>query len=221
MLLLPLILWWGNCPTRFARGRCGRVLCTLVILAILAGLPPTGCPADELVAVEDSIAPMGIETDRRYREGTTVPRTDGRIVLLGRRYAFVPGGRSLADGARTPDGSAVLDSNIRNNDQPTILVRRPMMDRPTIRKTGSTGLEPISDATDRSATTQGSPLLLVENLMLQRIVESMRVDPADDRWTLGGEMLEFFDGNRLLIRTAQRSNRVESVRSEFTGEAKN
>ena len=41
--------------------------------------------------------------------------------------------------------------------------------------------------------------------MLQRIVEAMRDNAIDDRWEISGEILEFFDQNRLLIRTARAS----------------
>ena len=41
--------------------------------------------------------------------------------------------------------------------------------------------------------------------MLQRIVEAIREDADDDRWTVSGQVSEFFDQNRLIIRTAQRS----------------
>ncbi len=42
--------------------------------------------------------------------------------------------------------------------------------------------------------------------MLQRIVEATRADANDDRWEVSGEILEFFEQNRLLIRTIQRAN---------------
>jgi hypothetical protein len=47
--------------------------------------------------------------------------------------------------------------------------------------------------------------VLVENLMLQRIVEAIRADSRDNSWLLSGEVTEFFQENRLLIRTAQRA----------------
>ena len=55
-----------------------------------------------------------------------------------------------------------------------------------------------SEASDR--------LVLIENLMLQRIAESVRSDNSDDRWILTGTMTEYFGENRMVIETAQRSN---------------
>lgn len=43
--------------------------------------------------------------------------------------------------------------------------------------------------------------------MLQRIVEAVVADAADDCWTISGEIMEFRNQNRLLIDTAQRVNR--------------
>tara|TARA_R110002111_G_scaffold100750_3_gene156047 strand:- start:799 stop:1032 length:234 start_codon:yes stop_codon:yes gene_type:complete len=53
---------------------------------------------------------------------------------------------------------------------------------------------------------QSSHLILAENLMLQRIVESIRSDVTDSRWVLSGKVTEFFGENRMVISTAQRSN---------------
>lgn len=57
-----------------------------------------------------------------------------------------------------------------------------------------------------SGAQRGQYILLCENQMLQRIVESIRADANDDRWEISGEILEFFEDNRLLIRTIQRAN---------------
>ena len=47
---------------------------------------------------------------------------------------------------------------------------------------------------------------LVESRMLARIAEALRHDGHDDRWRLGGDILEFEGRNWLLIRTAVRDS---------------
>jgi hypothetical protein len=149
----------------------------------------------------------GESGNARLREGTLIAPTPGRIVLIGRRWAFIPAQRDastsdpLAASALPAEpplpaasrlDSAVRSFGYRSSDDP-----------------------PVSLAVDSAAVIgapgaeNGRPLgqmLISENLMLQRIVESIREDAADDRWTVSGEVSEFFDQNRLIIRTAQRAS---------------
>lgn len=121
------------------------------------------------------------------REGTLLPPTSGRVALIGRRWAFVPASsetapQPLANPAASPSVGAVTfgSSPARSQNAP----------RTTAAQAGS---EPVQ-------------WMISENLMLQRVVEAIRIDPSDDRWTISGEVTEFFDQNRIIIRTAQRSN---------------
>ena len=59
---------------------------------------------------------------------------------------------------------------------------------------------------DQEPAGEVAHILVTENLMLQRIVEAIRADATDDRWMVSGEVSEFFNENRLTIRTAQRAN---------------
>ena len=58
-----------------------------------------------------------------------------------------------------------------------------------------------------SRPAETSSWMLLENLMLERIDRSLREDPTDDRWTIGGLLTEFDEQNFLLIRWAQRTSR--------------
>ena len=63
-----------------------------------------------------------------------------------------------------------------------------------------------SDENDAAPPAPRTQFLLTENLNLQRIVEAIRDDAADEKWVLTGEVSEYFGESRLTIRTAQRSN---------------
>jgi hypothetical protein len=152
------------------------------------------------------------DTDRgdvskaRLREGTLIPPTPGRIVLIGRRWAFIP---DRADAAQS-------DPLAMTGELPATPL--PAASRPdsTSRPFGyrSSGDPSVGGNVD-PATPVNSPvgargkptgqMLISENLMLQRIAEAIREDAADDRWTVSGQVSEFFEQNRLIIRTAQRS----------------
>jgi hypothetical protein len=145
---------------------------------------------------------------KQLREGTLIPPTVGQIVLLGRRWAFVPTGKpaEIADEIVRfqPDG-------VRSQ-----LVGFDVKPRPTRLGTASRSLPALNAArVARKADHQGNQdgtelqlprIIISENLMLQRIVEAIRADASDNRWTVSGEVTEFFSANRLLIRTAQRAN---------------
>jgi hypothetical protein len=129
--------------------------------------------------------------------------------LLGRRWVFVPAGQHSASQHelltveqrfRAPAASqdsnprptrlgAATETKIHSSAQyaPATLVR--------------------NDTTPEVVVDRNQPhLVVVENLMLQRIVEAIRADASDDQWTVSGEVTEFFKENRLLIHTAQRAN---------------
>lgn len=148
----------------------------------------------------------GDVSNARLREGTLVPPTPGRIVLIGRRWAFIP---ARADAAQS-------DPLAMTGELPATSL--PVASRPesasspfgyrssTDPSNGGNG-DPTSPV-NSPVGARGKPtgqMLISENLMLQRIVEAIREDADDDRWTVSGQVSEFFDQNRLIIRTAQRS----------------
>ncbi len=49
----------------------------------------------------------------------------------------------------------------------------------------------------------------LENLMLQRIVDSIQIDPADRFWQISATVTEFAQTNYLLLTTAQRAPRSD------------
>lgn len=152
----------------------------------------------------------------KLREGTVVPPTVGRVVHLGRRWAFVP----LHPSADSP----LPPLNELRETTPAPAHARPAMDRDQRQLTVNRGVQlgwdletaPADHAVtplagqrsdeNLSGAQRGQYILLCENQMLQRIVESIRADANDDRWEISGEILEFFEDNRLLIRTIQRAN---------------
>ena len=121
--------------------------------------------------------------------------------MIGRRWAFLPGTIEVAQNRASTNESSdqfsfrSTNRNFQSQDKPDPITNP---SRPDGRL--SLGLRVRGDNVPRKQ------VLIVENLMLQRLVEAIRVDPSDDGWTISGEVIEFFDQNRLIIRTAQRSN---------------
>jgi hypothetical protein len=153
------------------------------------------------------------------REGTLIPPTKGRIVMLGRRWTFIS---DWADKQRRGEDSAALapmrhidmfEASIASLQRARAVVgysrerkrtQEEQKQLPT--RLASTKVEHTNEA-DQNEIAKLSQVLLSENLMLQRIVESIRVDASDDRWSVTGEVSEFMGENRLLIHTAQRASK--------------
>jgi hypothetical protein len=228
MLLLTLILWWARAPMRFFDGRLRTAIAivAIVILAFPCGTVTPSCIADDrfnadpgrsaLVSTGDAKQkrPGSLpKNQQRLREGTLVPQTVGRILLRGRRWEFV------SETARSRADDAVAATNQRR----TWLVGFQPPARPTYqppaRPTQLGSSTRTTGIMDRAETLASVPaaekargpalpmsIILTENLMLQRVAEAIRANPSDDQWVVSGEITEFFDENRLIIRTAQRSN---------------
>ena len=142
----------------------------------------------------------------RLREGTLIPPTPGRIVLIGRRWAFIPTPADAAQSDPLARGGVSREANLPSASRPNS-VSRPFGYRSAVDQSVGAVADPAT-ALAAPVGARGKPtgqMLISENLMLQRIVEAIREDAADDRWTLSGQVSEFFDQNRLIIRTAQRS----------------
>ena len=106
-----------------------------------------------------------LQTSPTIREGTQIPPTIGKFVIVGRRWSFVPEPAPPLNGQR---GHAT--------------------------EIPSTG------------TAMNFPVLVVENLLLQRVVEAVRDDTIADRWSVTGRLTEFFGENRLILQTARRAD---------------
>ena len=294
MLILPLIFWWAKSPFRFAHGQIrGVILVAMVLLqSAVVAQDPLRSVADDGRADSPSLRRVVADLERtrlgddgvdwesgqwdpdapvkasvRHREDTRVPATPGRIVAVGRRWAFIPVAgdaapfnpssqvsnrdspaefgtsqsrperfgssfatgdsatrsvaanraaaedRSISSGAGGPAGSQ-LPSTLGGyqttegpgstgpmgtaNERPDARLR--LVDDEFGPLTGAAGL-PV-----RSQSAIPHSYVLLENLALSRIVDSIRRDPTDDAWIVTGRLTEFGDENYLLLETSRRSN---------------
>ncbi len=167
------------------------------------------------------------------REGTPIPPTSGRFIMMGRRWAFVPDAAAGAeqdagrDDQRSPAASDRAQEDLAG-EIPSSAESRREPRAPTVypaRGTGSgeagsanvestevgkAGSETERDAPESSSDPQPLELpqmLVVENLLLQRIVDAVRDDTIANRWTVTGMVTEYFGENRLILHTAQRADR--------------
>lgn len=232
MLLLPLFLWWAHSPLSIATGRIKSILCITVVFALLlvTFAPQTRCEAEDRLQQRIPANESGLFADPRQRdkrdamgekkhllrEGTLIPPTKGRIAMLGRRWTFIS---DREDTQRMTEGSTVI-SPIRQIDlfkasiaslqraravagysRKTEPVQK---EKPLPTQLASTKGDKTTKA-ERNEFVEMGQILLSENLLLQRIVESIRADSSDDHWSVTGEISEFMGENRLLILTAQRA----------------
>lgn len=226
---------------RFSIGRSRQLICMLSLWAIsVAALPTTrNVIADEPMLTPQGSGQMGanqISAAHVVREGTEIPLTQGRIAMLGRRWAFVPDQTSLlhkqlngeklndvlgvkrgspskllrivskteviqkADRVLVPVGRTTYINRLIG---PVTLVSTPNRGSSSNRLISSKSSVRPSEHQDKRSL-QANQLILAENLMLERIVDSIRSDVSDDRWILSGTINEFFGENRMVVTTAQR-----------------
>ena len=224
MLLLTLVLWWAQSPMGSFDGRLRPVIAILLI-AVLA-FPGTAftpeCIAEERFYTDtgrsDSKTLVGnmAKNSSRLREGTLVPPTIGRIELKGRRWEFVSNiTRTKPEDVveTTPVEHAWLVGFIPRSRPLTTTRPQSKRQRTLNRQRAAAQPEPAPVLTSAPASSVEKPglalpssIVVTENLMLQRIAEAIRANPTDDLWVVSGEITEFFEENRLIIRTAQRSN---------------
>lgn len=65
---------------------------------------------------------------------------------------------------------------------------------------------PPPDGKGGPATAIDFPILVIENLLLQRVVEAVRDDTIANDWAVTGRVTEFFGENRLILLTARRDD---------------
>jgi hypothetical protein len=200
------------------------IVLTVMITAILPCVTSTShrlVAADPSTAGGDARSPGdGRFADRnldgqpgrsQMREGTLIPPMSGRIVLVGRRWAFLPDGLESESARVTSSASSAAASSSpfefpKPNNRPTQLGDTSPIDPYAAPAPSLDASLSSSPETSGQLGRPKSQILICENVMLQRVVEAVRLDASDDRWTVSGEITEFFDENRLLIRTAQRAN---------------
>jgi hypothetical protein len=214
MLLLLLLLWLAHSPIGIAAGRLAITLTIIAAIAISFGTQNTTVLADDRYDRNKGPATFEPASNQNHnaqllREGTLIPPTVGRIVMLGRRWAFIPDNQEpeTDDDLVTFGKDRVVASMIGFTRLP----------RPKRLGAASTSFAASADSKMsatlvRTESSKGNTfptvlprVLVVENLMLQRIAEAIRTDGSDDRWTVSGEVTEYFNENQLLIRTAQRA----------------
>lgn len=198
MLVVALILWYARRTEPLSLRDVQRCLAIFLLTLFLV-------PADLSLPACQGQDAKAFGKEHLLREGSRIPPTTGRIVMVGRRWAFVP-----IDDKKKPDEVA--------EDELTV-ARAYMITESQLRATrlGSSGTDygknrfhavaaPLSELT-RQLPASFEQITLQENLMLQRIVSAIRADATDDHWIISGEISEFFNENLLTIRLAQRANR--------------
>ncbi len=222
MLLLPFLFIWAHAPMHFSTSHLRILITASVMVTLLSPLltlsPNSLASAADAFDREDLRATRNAASAQkpvRLREGTLIPPTAGTIVLVGRRWVFVPASTASAPGdvAVNSDSLNATSNEIRFRPKPRPVRlgaagaadATPDWNESATRSVDDPAVAAVG--TDRPRAKGSMPQMLVgENLMLQRIVEAVRIDPSDDRWTVSGEVTEFFDENQLIIRTAQRAN---------------
>lgn len=214
MLLNVVILWWTNRswwtnrPARFAFRRARNVTGRVAIIVVMISAITAATSVAEERHGRESMAILGSDHGSAtpsgvvlLREGSRIPPTPGRIVLMGRRWVFIPATNARGDVASASTYPPADRDSAADGFDPSE-VRRLF---------GSVAFTATSDngGQDGKGThgQSGNQLVLAENLNLQRIIEAVRADPADENWIVTGQISEFFGENRLTISTAQRSNR--------------
>ncbi len=140
---------------------------------------------------------------RRFREGTLIPPTIGRIAMMGRRWVFIPDEAAGDAAAQTDDAATTTASSWSFQTETRIS---------PFRSTGNGVLTRTRESATTSTQAPGASrmprlpqILVVENLMLQRLVEAIREDAGDDHWSITGEITEFDGENRLILRSAKQA----------------
>lgn len=113
------------------------------------------------------------------REGSRIPATEGRLIVIGRRWAFVSGEQPAAPAS----ASGELHAGVA---------------------TGPGGGDTPARGSDETQLSRLPQMLVVENLTLQRMLDASPPGQTESRWIVTGEVTEFRGENRLWIRTAQR-----------------
>jgi hypothetical protein len=157
------------------------------------------------------------DRSQKMREGTAVPPTIGRVVNLGRRWALIPINeeqfvrRGTSGSGAAPDALQPARPTLLGSGHSRVPLNRGVHlgwdSAPTPhRQWDPTTLVQRTEDDEADTANRSRYITLCENQMLQRIVEATRAEATDDCWEISGEILEFFDENRLLIRTIQRAN---------------
>ncbi|WP_442505109.1 hypothetical protein SH528x_003884 [Novipirellula sp. SH528] len=233
MLLLPLLLLWARTPMYFSRYLMAGLIPTTTLIAVLTPLfvftidgnasaaDRFGDDSQQAVAGQNRSDFDGLSTlatrhgdalgsdtrnpglgqanslRQQLREGTIMPQITGQISMSGRRWVFTP----------------IAEKQIDNNSPANRLRKIESRTRQTVNagstsRTFETSLEVYEQATPaKNARSEPKSIEILENLVLQRVVNAIRADANDNQWTITARATEFFDENRLILLTAQRSGK--------------
>jgi len=101
MILLPLLIWYSRRSEPLSIRDLQRSLAILLIALFLV-------PSDATVSSCKAAEKSKTEETQLLREGTRVPLTTGRIVMLGRRWAFVPVREEAEGKSNSPPLSQII-----------------------------------------------------------------------------------------------------------------
>lgn len=180
---------------------------TLVLFSI-AAYPAIAQSQSPAIATTQSSGAGRTATTMLLREGTRVGPMTGRFVRSGTRWRFSP---DPLDAVAGVDRSIDLPSLIEARSSTTADALRT---RQPDRRVASAPValpslgqpEPVADGFADARTRQAmARILVIENLMLERITRSIDDDSSDSRWSITGTITEFRDENRLWLSTVQRA----------------
>ncbi|WP_372715508.1 hypothetical protein [Novipirellula sp.] len=229
MLLLPLLLLWARTPMYFSRYLMACLIPTTTLIAVLTPLfvvtldgsvsaadrfgddsqqNATGQNRSDFDGVGPLAEGAARDNDSRnpklthhnslrhqLREGSVIPQVTGQISMSGRRWLFTPSDENNPE-THSPDN--------RLRESETHI--RESVENGAHSRVFTTSIETYErESTAARSQSQYPSLEIVENLVLQRVVNAIRADANDSQWTITARVTEFFDENRLILITAQRS----------------
>ncbi len=233
MILLPLFIFWAHNPMHFGRPLRYTTLTSILLISIAAPTFSTVLAADGYGAPDqpDSVnAPISAgngtphQEPRHIREGTVFENITGRFTMLGARWVFIPFQEDAADLSNGPNNAAGQNNAAGSNDaavatsafgqkRSTAIVfesrsgsgREISITTSTQQRSRLNTVKEYAPDNTTLTAVDLPQLVVVENLMLQRVVESMRADASEATWIVSGEVKEYFDDNVVMLRAAQRA----------------
>lgn len=150
------------------------------------------------------------------REGTRIGPIRGRFVLRGQRWWFIVKETALADRSHLAQMMDTGNARTITEARSTILKRKTTVVRSgagsqssyeqrVVEEDAVGQVQPVNKARRHVLTPPFASVIVVENLMLDRIAAATDEDPADDHWTITGRITEFQNDNRLILTTAHRT----------------
>jgi len=144
------------------------------------------------------------------REGTSIGPIRGRFVVRGQRWSFLADAvtKSSEEGKSQWVDDGLTRETLPNQDTVLGRQRNPAGDQDAVTADTAVLDSPLASDPRSSAPTPTFELMLViENLMLDRIARAIEEDPQDDYWVITATVTEFQDENRLMVLTANRARR--------------